>query len=137
GVGMGATGPRHVPGDRVGEGGGVGAGGRVGGEQTGVIPFRIGTGYDIHRLVEGRPLVLGGVRVPFERGLAGHSDGDALVHAVVDALLGAAALGDIGQHFPPGDPAYRDADSLELLGAAARLVREAGWRPGTGDAPVV
>jgi 2-C-methyl-D-erythritol 2,4-cyclodiphosphate synthase len=75
--------------------------------------------------------------VPFERGLAGHSDGDALVHAVVDALLGAAALGDIGQHFPPGDPSYRDADSLELLGAATRLVREAGWRPGNVDATVV
>jgi 2-C-methyl-D-erythritol 2,4-cyclodiphosphate synthase len=87
--------------------------------------------------VDGRRLVLGGVEVPSERGLAGHSDGDALVHAVVDALLGAAGLGDIGQHFPPSDPAYSGADSLGLLAEATRLVREAGWRPRNVDATVV
>ena len=98
---------------------------------------RVGTGYDIHRLVPGRRLVLGGVAVPHELGLAGHSDGDALTHAVVDALLGACALGDIGRHFPPGDPAYRDADSLDLLRAAVALAAGAGWRAHNLDATVV
>jgi 2-C-methyl-D-erythritol 2,4-cyclodiphosphate synthase len=99
--------------------------------------FRVGTGYDIHRLVPGRRLVLGGVTVPCDVGLEGHSDGDALTHAVVDALLGACALGDIGRHFPPGDPAYRGADSLELLRAALRLAGDAGWRAHNVDATVV
>lgn len=77
--------------------------------------LRIGQGYDVHRLTEGRPLILGGVNIPHDKGLLGHSDADVLTHAVMDALLGAAALGDIGTHFPDNDPAYRDADSLELL----------------------
>jgi 2-C-methyl-D-erythritol 2,4-cyclodiphosphate synthase len=101
------------------------------------LGFRVGTGYDIHRLVPGRRLVLGGVTVPCDVGLEGHSDGDALTHAVVDALLGACALGDIGRHFPPGDPAYSGVDSLELLRAACRLAREAGWQPHNVDATVV
>jgi 2-C-methyl-D-erythritol 2,4-cyclodiphosphate synthase len=98
---------------------------------------RVGIGYDVHRLVPGRRLILGGVEVPYHLGLAGHSDGDALAHAVTDALLGACALGDIGRHFPPGDPAYRDADSLGLLRAALALARRAGWRIGNVDATVV
>ncbi len=77
--------------------------------------MRVGTGFDIHRLIVGRPLSLGGIKVPFEKGLEGHSDGDALTHAIIDALLGAAALGDIGMWFPPDDPKYKDANSLELL----------------------
>ena len=99
--------------------------------------LRAGTGYDLHRLVEGRPLILGGVTVPYHLGLAGHSDGDALVHAVTDALLGACALGDIGQHFPPGDPAYKDADGLDLLRAAGALATQGGWRVLNLDATVV
>ncbi len=99
--------------------------------------LRAGTGYDLHRLVSGRPLILGGVSVPYHLGLAGHSDGDALTHAVTDALLGACALGDIGQHFPPGDPAYRDAHSLDLLRAAVALATRAGWRVVNLDATVV
>ncbi|MDR2185065.1 MAG: 2-C-methyl-D-erythritol 2,4-cyclodiphosphate synthase [Treponema sp.] len=90
--------------------------------------FRIGIGKDLHRLVPGRPLLLGGVIVPSDRGELGHSDGDALAHAVTDALLGAAALGDIGEFFPPSDPAWKDADSLILLKTAFEKVREAGWR---------
>ncbi len=98
---------------------------------------RIGIGYDIHRLVEGRPLVLGGVTVPFEKGLAGHSDGDALLHAVSDALLGAAALGDIGRHFPDADPAFAGAESAKLLEAVVGLVAREGWRPVNVDANIV
>ncbi|MDR1373982.1 MAG: 2-C-methyl-D-erythritol 2,4-cyclodiphosphate synthase [Treponema sp.] len=90
--------------------------------------FRIGTGKDLHRLVPGRPLLLGGVTVPSDRGELGHSDGDVLAHAVTDALLGAAALGDIGEFFPPSDPAWKDADSLILLRTAFEKVRAAGWR---------
>jgi 2-C-methyl-D-erythritol 2,4-cyclodiphosphate synthase len=89
--------------------------------------MRIGLGYDLHRLEEGRPLILGGETIPFEKGLVGHSDGDALAHAITDALLGAAALGNIGQHFPDTDPAYKGADSMRLLEAAHGLVREAGY----------
>ena len=96
-----------------------------------------GIGWDSHRLVEGRPLVLGGVRIPHERGLAGHSDADVLTHAVIDALLGAAGLGDIGEHFPDTDPAWAGADSIELLAEATRRVRESGWSPGNVDASVV
>jgi 2-C-methyl-D-erythritol 2,4-cyclodiphosphate synthase len=99
--------------------------------------MRAGIGYDIHPFERGRPLVLGGVRIEHEAGLAGHSDGDALAHAVIDALLGAAALGDIGTHFPSGDERYRDANSLDLLGAAARMVAEAGYRIANVDATVM
>jgi 2-C-methyl-D-erythritol 2,4-cyclodiphosphate synthase len=99
--------------------------------------LRVGFGYDIHPFVEGRPLVLGGVRIPFERGLGGHSDADALCHAVADALFGAAALGDIGEHFPDTDPRFKGADSLGLLGEAAVLVRKAGFRICNVDATVV
>ncbi len=99
--------------------------------------FRIGQGYDVHRLVEGRPLVLGGVNIPHDKGLLGHSDADALLHAITDALLGAAALGDIGRHFPDTDPAFAGADSRRLLREAARRVREAGWRPVNVDATVI
>ncbi|KKZ10999.1 MAG: 2-C-methyl-D-erythritol 4-phosphate cytidylyltransferase [Candidatus Synechococcus spongiarum 15L] len=90
--------------------------------------LRIGHGYDIHRLVEGRPLILGGVTIDHPLGLDGHSDADVLVHAVMDALLGALALGDIGRHFPPDDPRWRGANSLALLRQVTALVREKGWR---------
>jgi 2-C-methyl-D-erythritol 2,4-cyclodiphosphate synthase len=100
-------------------------------------PFRIGTGYDIHRLVEGRRLVLGGVEIAFEKGLMGHSDSDALAHALCDALLGAASLGDIGRHFPPSDPQYRDASSLDLLARVARLVDDAGFLVANIDATIL
>ena len=99
--------------------------------------MRIGHGYDVHRLVPDRRLVLGGVEVPFERGLLGHSDADVLTHAVMDALLGAAALGDIGQHFPDHDPAYAGADSLVLLDQVTALLAERGWRVGNVDATVI
>jgi len=99
--------------------------------------IRIGEGWDIHVLVEGRPLVLGGVVVPHHRGLQGHSDADALLHAITDALLGAAALGDIGRHFPDTDPAFRGADSAVLLAEAASRVRQAGWEIGNIDATIV
>ncbi len=89
----------------------------------------IGIGYDVHRLVEGRPLVLGGVQIPFEKGLDGHSDADVLLHALMDALLGAAGLGDIGHHFPPSDPRYKGADSLELLREVVALLAAEGYRP--------
>jgi 2-C-methyl-D-erythritol 4-phosphate cytidylyltransferase / 2-C-methyl-D-erythritol 2,4-cyclodiphosphate synthase len=97
----------------------------LGGAMTPAL--RIGNGYDLHRLVEGRPLVLGGVVIPFERGLMGHSDADAVCHAITDAILGAAGAGDIGRHFPDNDPAFKDADSLELLRAAAAIVRQSGY----------
>lgn len=90
--------------------------------------MRIGHGYDVHRLVEGRKLILGGVEVPFEKGLLGHSDADVLAHAVMDAVLGAAALGDIGQHFPDNDPAYSGADSLKLARRVAEILKEHGFR---------
>jgi 2-C-methyl-D-erythritol 2,4-cyclodiphosphate synthase len=89
--------------------------------------LRIGNGYDLHRLVPGRPLILGGVTIPFDTGLLGHSDGDAVCHAVTDAVLGAAGAGDIGRHFPDTDPAWKDANSLDLLRRAAALVRAAGY----------
>ena len=94
--------------------------------------MRIGHGYDVHRLVAGRPLILGGVEIPWEKGLLGHSDADVLTHAVMDALLGAAALGDIGALFPDSDPAYRGADSLKLLERVVALIGERGYRPGPG-----
>ena len=99
--------------------------------------MRIGHGYDVHRLVEGRDLILGGVNIPYEKGLLGHSDADVLTHAVMDALLGAAALGDIGKHFPDTDPAYKGADSLELAEHVATLLHEHGYRIGNIDATVI
>lgn len=99
--------------------------------------MRIGTGYDVHRLVEDRKLILGGVEIPYEKGLLGHSDADVLVHAVMDALLGAAALGDIGGHFPDSDPRYEGADSLALLREVCRILREVGFEPGNVDATIV
>jgi 2-C-methyl-D-erythritol 2,4-cyclodiphosphate synthase len=99
--------------------------------------MRSGIGYDIHPFERGRPLVLGGVPIPHEAGLGGHSDADVLTHALIDALLGAAALGDIGQHFPPDDPRYRDANSLDLLRRAVGLVANAGYRVVNVDATVV
>jgi 2-C-methyl-D-erythritol 2,4-cyclodiphosphate synthase len=98
---------------------------------------RVGLGYDLHPLVPGRPLVLGGVRLDHPAGLAGHSDADVLCHAVVDALLGAAALGTIGEHFPDSDPAYEGASSLDLLAAAAGMLERAGYRVVNVDAVVV
>jgi len=100
-------------------------------------PFRIGEGWDIHALVAGRKLVIGGVEIPFERGLLGHSDADVLLHAVTDALLGAAGLGDIGQHFPDTDEKFRGADSALLLAEAARRVREKGFQIGNVDSTVI
>ena len=99
--------------------------------------MRIGHGYDVHRLVEGRRLILGGVEIPFEKGLDGHSDADVLTHAVMDALLGAAALGDIGKRFPDNDDRYLGADSIELLKAVAAVLTEHGWRLGNLDATVI
>lgn len=99
--------------------------------------MRIGHGYDVHRLVTGRKLILGGVDIPYEKGLLGHSDADVLTHAVMDALLGAAALGDIGQLFPDNDPRYEGADSLALLREVCRVIGEAGYRVGNIDATVL
>ncbi len=99
--------------------------------------MRIGHGFDAHRLVEGRPFILGGVTIPFERGPLGHSDGDALAHAVADALLGACALGDLGAHFPDTDPQWKGADSLRLLAAVHELVVRRGWTVANIDATVV
>ncbi|STZ76449.1 2-C-methyl-D-erythritol 2,4-cyclodiphosphate synthase [Bergeriella denitrificans] len=99
--------------------------------------IRIGQGYDVHQLVEGRDLILGGVKIPFEKGLLGHSDADALLHAITDALLGAAALGDIGKLFPDTAAEHKDADSRELLRAAYRAVREAGWKVVNVDSTVI
>lgn len=99
--------------------------------------IRVGLGYDVHKLVEGRKLILGGVDIPFEKGLLGHSDADVLLHAVTDALFGAAALGDIGSHFPDSDPQYKGADSLKLLAACGRELQEHGWKIGNIDAVIV
>ena len=99
--------------------------------------MRIGQGYDVHRLTQGRRLILGGVDIPFEKGLLGHSDADVLAHAVMDALLGAAALGDIGKLFPDSDPAYEGADSLALLRRVARVLEENGYQLGNVDATVL
>lgn len=99
--------------------------------------IRTGFGYDLHRLAEGRKLVLGGVDIPFEKGLDGHSDADVLLHAITDALLGAAALGDIGAHFPDTDPAWKGADSRVLLRQTAALIREKGYLIGNVDSTVV
>ena len=99
--------------------------------------MRIGHGYDVHRLVEGRDLILGGVKIPYEKGLLGHSDADVLLHAVSDSLLGAAALGDIGVHFPDTDPAYKGADSLELLRIVGEKVKNAGYRVSNVDVTMI
>ena len=99
--------------------------------------MRIGHGYDVHRLVEDRKLILGGVEIPYEKGLLGHSDADVLTHAVMDALLGAAGLGDIGKHFPDTDPAYKGADSLKLLDHVTSLLSELGWLVGNVDATII
>lgn len=101
------------------------------------MSFRVGQGYDLHRLVEGRPLILGGVKIDYEKGLLGHSDADALLHAITDALLGAAGLGDIGRHFPDTDPAYKGIDSKILLSEAVALVVKAGWVIANVDATVI
>lgn len=106
-------------------------------EAKGECKMRIGHGYDVHRLVEGRKLILGGVEVPFEKGLDGHSDADVLTHAVMDAVLGGAALGDIGRHFPDTDPAYAGADSLELARHVARILAQAGWKVANLDATLL
>ena len=100
------------------------------------FPYRVGQGFDVHALVEGRPLIIGGVSIPYERGLLGHSDADVLLHAITDAVLGAAGLGDIGTHFPDTDPRFRGADSRVLLREAVARVRQAGWVVGNIDATV-
>ena len=101
------------------------------------LPFRIGQGYDLHALVAGRPLILGGVTIPFEKGLMGHSDADALLHAITDALLGALALGDIGRHFPDTDPRFKGADSRVLLRHAYQLMLDNGYVLGNLDATII
>lgn len=101
------------------------------------IPFRIGEGWDVHALVTGRQLIIGGVTIPHSMGLLGHSDADVLLHAITDALLGAAALGDIGRHFPDTDARFKGADSSVLLAEAARRVREAGYEIGNVDSTVI
>lgn len=114
------------------------AGGRgPGGGEGAPCPHRIGTGFDVHRLVPGRPLVLGGVTIPFERGLEGHSDGDVLLHALADALLGAQAGGDLGSEFGSDDPAHRGAASRVFVEGALRRAREAGLAPGNVDATLI
>jgi 2-C-methyl-D-erythritol 2,4-cyclodiphosphate synthase len=99
--------------------------------------MRIGQGFDVHALVKGRKLVVGGVAIPFDKGLAGHSDADVLIHAVCDALLGAAALGDIGRHFPDTDPEYRNADSRAFLREVGRKIRDAGFSIANLDATII
>ena len=99
--------------------------------------MRIGQGYDVHKLVQGRDLILGGVNIPYEKGLLGHSDADVLVHAVMDALLGAAALGDIGQHFPDTDPAYKGISSIELLRKVGELLDGKGYVVENIDATII
>ncbi len=99
--------------------------------------IRVGEGWDTHALVEGRPLMLGGVQIPFEKGLLGHSDADVLLHAITDALLGAAGLGDIGQHFPDTDATYKGADSVKLLKTAYDHVKQLGWHLGNVDCTIV
>lgn len=101
------------------------------------MKIRVGEGWDVHALVEGRPLILGGVHIPYEKGLLGHSDADALLHAITDALLGAAGLGDIGRHFPDTDPAFKGADSTVLLAEALRQVQARGWRLVNVDSTIV
>lgn len=99
--------------------------------------MRIGTGYDVHRLVEDRELILGGVLIPYEKGLLGHSDADVLIHAIMDAMIGAMALGDIGKHFPDTDPEFKGISSLKLLGYVKALMDEKGYRVGNIDATII
>ena len=99
--------------------------------------IRVGEGWDVHALVEGRPLILGGVTIPHPKGLLGHSDADALLHAITDALLGAAGLGDIGRHFPDTDPQFKGADSVALLQEAVKRVRAQGWQIGNVDSTII
>ncbi len=100
-------------------------------------PFRIGHGYDVHRLVENRRLILGGVEIPYDRGLLGHSDADVALHAAADAIVGALALGDIGKHFPDNDPAYKDADSTKLLAHIVTLMHGHGYQAGNIDLTII
>ena len=109
----------------------------VKGIKEGTKTMRIGQGYDVHRLVEGRKLILGGVEIPYDKGLLGHSDADVLIHAVMDALLGAAALGDIGQHFPDTDPAYKGISSIELLRKVGKLLEQKGYIIENIDATII
>jgi 2-C-methyl-D-erythritol 2,4-cyclodiphosphate synthase len=102
-----------------------------------MVNLRIGNGYDIHRLVPDRPLILGGVKIPHEAGLLGHSDADALTHAIMDAMLGALSLGDIGHYFPPTDAKWKGADSLELLTQVDRLIQERGWTIANIDSVII
>ncbi|HEY4390542.1 MAG TPA: 2-C-methyl-D-erythritol 2,4-cyclodiphosphate synthase [Paenibacillus sp.] len=97
----------------------------------------VGQGFDVHQLVEGRPCIIGGVTIPYEKGLLGHSDADVLLHTISDAILGALALGDIGRHFPDTDPAYKDADSLELLRLVWKMAQDRGYRLGNLDATII
>lgn len=101
------------------------------------MDLRIGHGYDAHRLTENRDLIVGGVKIPYERGLLGHSDADVLTHAIMDAMIGALALGDIGTLFPDSDPTYQDADSIKLLEQVCALVKNSGWKMGNLDATVI
>ncbi|MGM0884402.1 MAG: 2-C-methyl-D-erythritol 2,4-cyclodiphosphate synthase [Bacillota bacterium] len=99
--------------------------------------IRVGQGFDVHQLVEGRPCIIGGVTIPYEKGLLGHSDADVLLHAITDAILGALGLGDIGKHFPDTDAAFKDADSLKLLEHVWKLVRERGYKLGNIDSTII
>ena len=99
--------------------------------------MRIGTGYDVHKLVEGRKLILGGVDIPYEKGLLGHSDADVLIHAIMDAILGAAALGDIGKHFPDNDDAYKGISSILLLKKVAEIIKKEGYEIGNIDSTII
>lgn len=132
-LGPGASEPSDISGPKVHQ--------TCGEEASGFSPkrltIRVGQGYDVHKLVEGRKLILGGVDIPHATGLLGHSDADALLHAITDALLGAVALGDIGRHFPDTDPRYAGADSRVLLRAAVALLAERGWRPINVDATLI
>ena len=101
------------------------------------MDFRVGTGFDAHKLVVGRPLILGGITIPHESGLLGHSDADALAHAISDAILGAAGLGDMGKYFPDSDAQWKGADSLKMLKECARLAKEAGWTVGNVDSTII
>jgi 2-C-methyl-D-erythritol 2,4-cyclodiphosphate synthase len=101
------------------------------------VPIRVGIGYDSHRLVEGRPFILGGQRIPFEKGLLGHSDADAVAHAVADAILGASSAGDLGALFPDTDPRWKDADSLEMLRIACEHIAKLGFRPRQADVTII
>lgn len=101
------------------------------------VPFRTGTGFDVHRLVEGRPCIIGGVMIPHDKGLLGHSDADVAIHALIDALLGAAALGDIGAHFPDTDPKWKGADSRVLLREIRKLLVQYGWNVGNADITII